>query len=42
VVELLTNDGTGMADPLPGWVLVELGEEPAPSNRRLRPKVSRG
>jgi hypothetical protein len=34
-VEILTSDGTGLRDPLPGWVLVEIGPEDAPRNRRI-------
>jgi hypothetical protein len=38
-VELLTSAGARVPDPLPGWSLVEIGEQPAPPNRRLRPKT---
>jgi hypothetical protein len=38
-VELLTSAGARVPDPLPGWSLVEIGEQPAPTNRRLRPKA---
>jgi hypothetical protein len=38
-VELLTGAGARVPDPLPGWSLVEIGEQPAPPNRRLRPKT---
>jgi len=34
-VEILTTEGTGLADPLPGWLLVEIGPEEAPKNRRI-------
>jgi hypothetical protein len=33
--EVLTRDGTGLPDPLPGWSLVEIGPEPEPPNRRI-------
>ena len=33
--EVLTNAGTGLPEPLPGWSLVELGPEPEPPNRRI-------
>lgn len=34
-VEVLTDAGTGLPEPLPGWSVVELGPEPAPPNRRV-------
>jgi hypothetical protein len=33
--EVLTRDGTGLPDPLPGWSLVEIGPEAEPPNRRI-------
>jgi hypothetical protein len=33
--EVLSDAGTGLPEPLPGWSLVELGPEPEPSNRRI-------
>lgn len=35
VVELLVSDGHPAAESLPGWMLVEIGPEPAPPNRRI-------
>jgi hypothetical protein len=35
VLELLTQTGTNLFEPLPGWALVELGGEPGPPNRRI-------
>lgn len=34
-VEVLTDAGTGLPEPLPGWSVVELGPEPEPPNRRI-------
>lgn len=34
-VEVLTDAGTGLPEPLPGWSLVELGPDPEPPNRRI-------
>lgn len=36
VAGVLTIDGTRQANGLPGWLLVELGPEPEPPNRRIR------
>jgi len=33
--EILTAEGSTVTDPLPGWVLVEVGPEPEPPNRRI-------
>jgi hypothetical protein len=33
--EVLTDAGSGLPEPLPGWSLVELGPEPEPPNRRI-------
>jgi hypothetical protein len=35
IVDLLTGQGGGQPDGLPGWMLVEIGPEPAPPNRRI-------
>lgn len=35
VVTLLTADGVAPRDALPGWMLVEIGPEPVPPNRRI-------
>ncbi len=35
VVALLTADGVAPRDALPGWMLVEIGPEPVPPNRRI-------
>ena len=35
VVALLTADGVAPRDALPGWMLVEVGPEPVPPNRRI-------
>ena len=35
VAAVLTDEGRSK-DPLPGWVLVEIGPSPEPSNRRIR------
>ena len=35
VVALLTSDGVALRDGLPGWMLVEIGPEPLPPNRRI-------
>ncbi len=35
VADVLVVQGTTLSDPLPGWVLVEVGREPAPANRRI-------
>jgi hypothetical protein len=34
--EVLTNEGSTVRDPLPGWLLVEIGPEREPVNRRIR------
>jgi hypothetical protein len=33
--EVITSEGTTVRDPLPGWSLVELGQQPEPPNRRI-------
>lgn len=35
VVAILTVDGTGRGDKLPGWLVVEVGPQPEPPNRRI-------
>jgi hypothetical protein len=35
IIDLLTGQGGGQPDGLPGWMLVEIGPEPAPPNRRI-------
>jgi hypothetical protein len=35
VVALLTAEGANPRDALPGWMLVEIGPEPVPPNRRI-------
>ena len=35
IVDLLTGQGGGQPEGLPGWMLVEIGPEPAPPNRRI-------
>lgn len=35
VIEILSVEGAKVADPLPGWTLVEVGPEPEPPNRRI-------
>lgn len=35
IATVLTGEGLAPAGPMPGWTLVELGSEPAPSNRRI-------
>jgi hypothetical protein len=42
VVEILTVDGTHVASPLPRWLLVEVGPEAEPKNRRIKPTISDG
>jgi hypothetical protein len=42
VVEILTVDGTHVAAPLPRWLLVEVGPEAEPKNRRIKPTISDG
>ena len=39
IVELLASGGREGPGGLPGWSLVELGPEPEPPNRRLRPSL---
>ena len=36
VVNVLSDEGGRRRDPLPGWLLVEVGPQPAPENRRIR------
>jgi len=33
--EVLSGKGTARREPLPGWILVEIGPEPEPPNRRI-------
>jgi hypothetical protein len=33
--QILSGEGAGAAEPMPGWTLVELGPEPEPPNRRI-------
>jgi hypothetical protein len=33
--EIISAEGTTVRDPLPGWSLVELGQQPEPPNRRI-------
>jgi hypothetical protein len=33
--EVLSGKGTARREPLPGWILVEIGAEPEPPNRRI-------
>jgi hypothetical protein len=42
VVEILTVDGTHVASPLPRWLLVEVGAEAEPKNRRIKPTIGDG
>ena len=35
IAEVLTGDGAEAAGGIPGWVLVEVGPEPEPANRRI-------
>lgn len=35
VAEILSSEGTGLPEPMPGWVLVEIGAEGPPPNRRI-------
>jgi hypothetical protein len=35
IAAVLSGEGNDPAGPLPGWTLVEVGPEPAPSNRRI-------
>jgi hypothetical protein len=42
VVEILTVDGTHVTSPLPRWLLVEVGPEAEPRNRRIKPTISDG
>lgn len=37
VVAVLSDEGSRLDHPLPGWLLVETGREPEPANRRIRP-----
>jgi len=39
VLEILTTDGTRVAAPLPRWLLVEVGPEAEPRNRRIKPTI---
>ncbi|HUG48247.1 MAG TPA: hypothetical protein VMP67_07515 [Candidatus Limnocylindria bacterium] len=36
VVAVLSDEGGRRHDPLPGWLLVEVGPQPEPDNRRIR------
>jgi hypothetical protein len=39
VLEILTVDGTRVSSPLPRWLLVEVGPEAEPKNRRIKPTL---
>lgn len=36
IAEILSDEGSKAAKPLPGWALIEIGPEPPPPNRRIR------
>jgi hypothetical protein len=39
VLEILATDGARVAAPLPRWLLVEVGPEAEPRNRRIKPTI---